>query len=83
METMQHAKTSNRYAKCIENSKRMRFDIDRDIIRGRKFDFTKKFLPDGLSHVDRLTFLAEGEHRPRRAFHRCESGRGKPRAFIG
>jgi hypothetical protein len=63
METMQHAKTSNRYAKCIENSKRMRFDIDRDVIRGRKFDFTKKFLPDGLSQVDRLTFLAEGEHR--------------------
>jgi len=54
---------TNRYAKCIANSKRMRFDIDRDVIRGRAFDFTKKFLPDGLSQVDRLEFLAESEQR--------------------
>ena len=52
-----------RYAKSIENSKRMRFDIDRDVIRGRKFDFTKKFLPDGLSKVDRLVFLNAAEQR--------------------
>jgi hypothetical protein len=52
-----------RYAKIIENSKRMRFDIDRDVIRGRTFDFTKKFLPDGLSKVDRLTFLSAAEQR--------------------
>jgi hypothetical protein len=52
-----------RYAKAIENSKRMRFDIDRDVIRGREFDFTKKFLPDGLSKVDRLTFLSAAEQR--------------------
>jgi hypothetical protein len=63
VETMQHTKTSARYAKCIEASKRMRFDIDRDVIRGRAFDFTKKFLPDGLSQVDRLEFLAESERR--------------------
>jgi len=52
-----------RYAKAIANSKRMRFDIDRDVIRGREFDFTKKFLPDGLSKVDRLTFLNAAERR--------------------
>jgi hypothetical protein len=52
-----------RYAKIVENSKRMRFDIDRDVIRGRTFDFTKKFLPDGLSKVDRLTFLTAAEQR--------------------
>ncbi len=52
-----------RYAKCIENSKRMRFDIDRDVIRGRKLDFAKKFLPDGLSRVDRLIFLSAAEQR--------------------
>ena len=52
-----------RYAKVIENSKRMRFDIDRDVIRGRQFDFTKKFLPDGLSKVDRLVFLNAAEQR--------------------
>src|SRR5262245_18316736 len=51
-----------RYAKAIENSKRMRFDIDRDVIRGREFDFAKKFLPHGLSKVDWLTFLsADGQ----------------------
>jgi hypothetical protein len=57
-----HSET-DRYARCIANSKRMRFDIDRDVIRGRTFDFTKKFLPDGLSHVDRLEFLNEKERR--------------------
>ena len=37
-----------RYGKAIEVSKRVRWDIDRDVIRGRQFDFDKKFLPDGL-----------------------------------
>lgn len=45
------------YAKCISVSKRIRWDIDRDVIRGRRFDFTKKFLPDGLTLVGRLPFL--------------------------
>ena len=54
---------TSRYAKCIANSKRMRFDIDRDVIRGRRFDFTKRFLPDGLSKVDRLDFLTANERR--------------------
>ena len=39
------------------------WDIDRDAIRGREFDFTKKFLLDGLSSVDRLTFLGVDERR--------------------
>ena len=43
---------TDRYAKCIEVSKRIRWDIDRDVIRGRSFDFGKKFLPDGLSKVN-------------------------------
>jgi hypothetical protein len=54
---------TKRYAKCVENSKRMRFDIERDVIRGRAFDFTQKFLPDGLSKVDRLSLLSEREKR--------------------
>jgi hypothetical protein len=53
----------NRYAKAIEVSKRVRFDIDRDVIRGRKFDFTKKFLPDGLSLAERVPFLTREEKR--------------------
>jgi hypothetical protein len=51
------------YAKCIEVSKRVRWEIDRDVIRGRKFDVTKKFLPDGLSKVDALDFLCAAEKR--------------------
>jgi hypothetical protein len=57
------ARTTQRYAKCIEASKRIRWDIDRDVIRGRKFDFDKKFLPDGLSKVTELTFLQPAEMR--------------------
>jgi hypothetical protein len=51
-----------RYAKCIEVSKRIRWDIDRDVIRGRRFDFSRKFLPDALSMVNTLAFL-DGEER--------------------
>ncbi len=54
---------TQRYAKCIATSKRIRWDIDRDVIRGRKFDFTRKFLPDGLSKVHELPFLAPAEAR--------------------
>ena len=52
---------TQRYAKCIAASKRIRWDIDRDLIRGRKFDFDKKFMPDGLSKINELTFLQPAE----------------------
>ncbi len=51
------------YAKCIEISKRVRWDIDKDVIRGREFDISQKFLPDGLSKVDQLDFLDENGRR--------------------
>jgi len=54
---------TDRYAKCIAASKRVRWDIDRDVIRGRSFDFTERFLPDGLSKVDRLLVLTAEEQR--------------------
>jgi hypothetical protein len=54
---------SMRYAKIVEVSKRVRFDIDRDVIRGRSFDFAQRFLPDGLSKVERLDFLGANEKR--------------------
>jgi hypothetical protein len=62
-QAVQQAASSKRYAKTIEASKRIRFDIDKDVIRGRAFDFSKKFLPDGLSKVRTLTFLSEREKR--------------------
>jgi len=51
------------YAKCIEISKRVRWDIDKDLLRGRDFDFSKKFLPDGISKVDQFDFLNDGQRR--------------------
>jgi hypothetical protein len=59
----QHTIDPTRYAKCVEVSKRIRWDTDRDVIRGRQFDFGKKFLPDGLSKVERLSFLTAGQKR--------------------
>jgi hypothetical protein len=56
-------RSTQRYAKSVEASKRIRWDIDRDVIRGRQFDFDKKFLPDGLSKVSELTFLSSAETR--------------------
>ena len=57
------APNTSRYARCIEASKRIRWDIDRDVIRGRSFDFGKKFLPDGLSKIGQLAFLSPAEKR--------------------
>ena len=54
---------TQRYAKCIEVSKRVRWDIERDVIRGRDFDADHKFLPDGLSFADRIESLSAGERR--------------------
>ena len=54
---------TQRYAKCIEVSKRIRWDIERDVIRGRDFDTDHKFLPDGLSFADRIDSLNTGERR--------------------
>ena len=36
------------YAKVIANSKRVRWDIEDDVVRGRRFDLSKPFLPGGL-----------------------------------
>ena len=52
--TIPQAPSSARYAKVIDVSKRVRWEIDRDLIRGRHFDYGKTFLPSGLSLVDEL-----------------------------
>ena len=63
MTSMQQIQSSERYAKVVEVSKRIRWEIDRDVIRGRKFDHAKKFLPDGLSKIGQLDFLGTDEKR--------------------
>ena len=55
--------SSKRYARCIQTSKRVRWDIDKDVIRGRSFDTAHKFLPDGLSLADAFTTLSDDEKR--------------------
>ena len=54
---------TNRYQRCIDASKRVRWDIDADVIRGRQFDTSHKFLPDGLSLTPLFSSLAKHERR--------------------
>lgn len=63
MRTAESSTETGRYARCIDISKRVRWDIDKDVIRGRSLDFTQKFLPDSLSLVDKLEFLTDDEQR--------------------
>lgn len=52
-----------RYAQVVRLSKKSEWQIDRDLLQDRHFDFSRKFLPDGLSHVDRIPFLSSGDAR--------------------
>jgi hypothetical protein len=52
---------TQRYARTVESSKRVRWEIDKDVIRGRRFDRAQKFLPDGLSLADEFTTLSPRE----------------------
>jgi len=52
---------TQRYARTVESSKRVRWEIDKDVIRGRRFDRGQKFLPDGLSLADEFTTLSSRE----------------------
>ncbi|EJM75020.1 hypothetical protein PMI29_00465 [Pseudomonas sp. GM49] len=52
-----------RYAQIVRSSKKTEWQIDRDLLQNRSFDFSRKFLPDGLSQIGRLTFLAAAEAR--------------------
>jgi hypothetical protein len=54
---------NDRYERCVETSKRVRWDIEKDVIRGRSFDTAQKFLPDGLSLVNKFTTLSADEKR--------------------
>jgi len=69
MNAVAHPQPSNevpvtdRYARAVAASRRVRWDIDADVIRGRTFDFARKFLPDGLTHATRIDFLDAAQRR--------------------
>jgi hypothetical protein len=54
---------TERFARCIAASRRVRWAIEEDVIRGRAFDRAHKYLPDGLSLVGDLDFLSPDEKR--------------------
>ena len=56
-EAVSQSNRAARYARALNVSRRSDWQIDRDLIQKRTLDFTKKFLPDGLSLIDRLDFL--------------------------
>jgi DNA-binding Lrp family transcriptional regulator len=63
MQSTDYHVETERYARSIQGSKRVRWDIDKDVLRGRAFDFSKKFLPDGISKIGQLGFLNDEEKR--------------------
>src|SRR5262245_26060376 len=63
MHAISQSTDSERYARCIRASKRVRWDIDEDVIQGRRFDRSQKYLPDGLSLVPEFTTLSGDEQR--------------------
>jgi hypothetical protein len=63
MDTIKITDDHERYARCIQSSKKVRWDINEDVIRGRLFDSATKFLPDSLSLADDFTTLSANEKR--------------------
>jgi hypothetical protein len=54
---------SARYAQVVRISKKSEWQIDRDVLQDREFDFTRNFLPAGLSRVDTIPFLNAQDQR--------------------
>lgn len=63
MNAMNPVIETSRYAQCIRASKRVRWDIEEDVIRGRSFSRSEKYLPDGLSLASQFTTLSDDERR--------------------
>ena len=74
-----HFANTARYARCISASKRVRWDIDADVIRGRQFDLSQRFLPNGLSRSMTSPFLTKPRSAPAHAGarpHLCANSSG-------
>ena len=63
MQTTMQQENVERYARTIAASKRVRWSIDEDVIRQRKFDTSQKFLPNSLANIQEFPTLSEPEKR--------------------
>lgn len=63
MNAMIKTADSERYARAVHASKAVAWDIEKDVIKGRKFDLSQKYLPDGLSLAPEFKTLSESEMR--------------------
>ena len=51
---------TQQYAECVGASKRVRWDIDQDVLRGREFDTSHRFLPDSIGIQLPITMAPPG-----------------------
>lgn len=54
---------ADQFARCIAASKRVTWEIEKDVFRGRSFDIADKYLPDGLTLAGELDWLSPHEKR--------------------
>ena len=57
-----HPIETDKYARCVAASKAVHWEIEADVIRGRRFEISRKFLPDGLTLLHETT-LSESDRR--------------------
>ena len=62
MNAIINAADTAKYVRSIEASRRVHWEIDRDVVKGRRFDSERKYLPDGLSLLRELP-LSDTEAR--------------------
>jgi len=63
MNAVIESQTSAPYRRAVVASKRARWEIETDVLRGRSLEQEHKYLPDGLSLAHTLDFLSERERR--------------------
>ena len=63
MGSLSNTPVDHRYMRCILASKRVQWEVEQDVIRGRRFAPAHKFLPDGLCLAHAFTSLSQEEKR--------------------
>ena len=63
MNAMVKFSSNGSYERAVNASKAVHWEIDKDVIRGRSFDMSKKYLPDGLSLMQEMDSLSADERR--------------------